>query len=153
MTDNNTHSEMCQKATKAGCLSVQVMRLMADIVPAGEPSGDAGEPESHQGQTHSIVLSGEGDHSCTERIHGLHQRQPHQCHGADPTLPTYSWGGGTYTNSTLNTSLSLYNYSCAADAKYRASIAIKSIMVLSCMNKAIMEHWHKGGIIAFWLSI
>lgn len=62
--------------------------LMIDAVPAGQPSGDAGETESHQGQTHSVVLSGEGDCNCTEGVHRFHQKQPKQCHGADPTLPT-----------------------------------------------------------------
>lgn len=60
---------------------------MIDPVPAGEPGSDAGDPEVHQGQTHSTVRSGDRDRSRTERVHGLHQEQPRQCHGADPTLP------------------------------------------------------------------
>lgn len=54
-------------------------------VCAGEPSGDAGEPDGHQGQTRSAVLPGEGDRSRTERVHGLHQEQPGQCDEADRT--------------------------------------------------------------------
>lgn len=61
---------------------------MTDTIPAGEPGGDAGKLEGHQSQTQSIVLPGEGDRSCTERVHGLHQKQPQQCHAVDPTLPT-----------------------------------------------------------------
>ena len=47
---------------------------MINTVPTGEPSVDAGEPEGHQSQTRSIVLSGEGYFSCPERVHGLHQK-------------------------------------------------------------------------------
>lgn len=93
--------ECAKKQLRLEAWTLSLYRLMTDTVSAGEPGRDAGEPEGHQGQTQSVVLSGEGDCSCTERVHGFHQKQPQQCHAADPPLPTDYWCGGTHTNSKL----------------------------------------------------
>lgn len=37
-------------------------------------------------------------------------------------------------------------YPCAQDAKYHTSVAAQSVMVLSCLSRAITEHLHNGDL-------
>lgn len=61
----------------------------------GQHGSDSGEADGYQDQTPGIVFRGGRDVIGTERHHGLHQNQPCQCHGADPTFSSHYRGGGT----------------------------------------------------------
>lgn len=58
----------------------------SDSVPAGKCVRDARKSEDYQGQTLDAEGSGEGDYRGTEGVHGVHQKQPEQGHGAGSTL-------------------------------------------------------------------